>query len=63
MIVPADCSRVARLIIVWHGKEAPAYAASRATEYQQIGDADGSAVWRWILRSIEELRRNGEALS
>jgi hypothetical protein len=53
---------VAKLIIAWHGKEAPAYAASRATEYQRNGDTDGSAVWRWILRSIEELRRDGEAM-
>ncbi len=40
-----------------HGPDAPIHAAMRADELLEKGDVDGYAVWRRILRAVEELQR------
>ncbi len=39
-----------------HGQDAPIHAAMRADELLEAGDLDGVAVWRRILRAMEELQ-------
>ncbi len=40
-----------------HGEDAPIEAAMRADAMLEAGDLDGYAVWKRILRAVEELRR------
>ena len=40
-----------------HGDEAPIHAAMRADELLDKGDIEGRAVWRRVIRAIEELQR------
>lgn len=62
-----DLYRAANLLIKRHGGEAPIHAAMRADELLDAGDLDGAAVWRRIIRAIEELQRKepreGEAVN
>ncbi len=39
------------------GQDAPIQAAMRADAMLEKGDLDGYAVWRRILRAVEELQR------
>ena len=41
-----------------HGEDAPIHAAMRADELMARGDLDGQAVWKLILRAIDELLAN-----
>ncbi len=41
--------------------DAPILAAMRADAMLEAGDLDGCAVWKRILRAVEELRRKGPA--
>ncbi len=61
MIPDLDIYRSAQVLIKRHGQDAPIHAAMRADELLEAGDLDGYAVWRRILRAVEELRR-AEAL-
>ena len=60
-----DIYRTATLLIKQHGDEAAIHAAMRTDELLDVGDLDGVAVWRGIIRAIEELQRkeprDGEA--
>ncbi len=62
-----DIYRSAKPLIDQHGDEAPIHAAMRADELLDAGDLDGAAVWRRIIRAIEELQRTdpgeGEAVN
>ncbi len=40
-----------------HGQDAPIHAAMRADAMLDKGDLDGYAVWKRILRAVEELQR------
>ncbi len=40
-----------------HGADAPIYAAMRADAMLEAGDLDEFAVWKRVLRAVEELRR------
>ena len=42
-----------------HGEDALIEAAMRADAMLEAGDLDGYAVWRQILRAMEELQRAG----
>ena len=48
-----------------HGEDAPIHAAMRADAMLEAGDLAGCAVWKRILRAVEELMRaspvSGEA--
>jgi len=50
-----DIYRSASALIKQHGDEAPIHAAMRADEMLEAGDLDGLAVWKQILRAVDEL--------
>ncbi len=57
-----DIWRSANTILEQHGQDAPIHAAMRADAMLEKGDLDGYAVWRRILRAVEELQRADPAL-
>ncbi len=57
MIPDLDIYRSAQVLVKQHGEDAPIRAAMRADAMLDKGDLDGYAVWRRILRAVEELRR------
>ena len=56
MIPEIDIFRSANALVKQHGEDAPIQAAMRADELLEAGDLDGAAVWRRVLRAIEELQ-------
>ena len=50
-----DIYRTANALIKQHGDEAPIHAAMRADELLEAGDLDGRAVWKRILKAVDEL--------
>ncbi len=52
-----DIYRSAQVLVTRHGQDAPIHAAMRADAMLDKGDLDGCAVWKRILRAVEELRR------
>ncbi len=59
MIPDLDIYRTANLLVKQHGEDAPIEAAIRADAMLEAGDLDGYAVWRRVLRAVEELRWSG----
>ncbi len=57
MIPDLDIYRTANLLVKRHGQDAPIHAAMRADAMLDKGDLDGYAVWKRILRAVEELQR------
>ena len=57
MIPDLDIYRSAQVLVKRHGQDAPIEAAMRADELLEAGDLDGCAVWKRILRAVEELQR------
>ncbi len=55
MIPDLDIYHAANLLVKQHGKDAPIHAAMRADAMLEAGDLDGYAVWKRILRAVEEL--------
>ena len=55
-IYDLDIYRSANELIKQHGEDAPIHAAMRADELLEAGDLDGQAVWKRILKAIEELQ-------
>ncbi len=66
MIPDLDIYRSANLLVKQHGDDAPIHAAMRADAMLEAGDLDGYAVWKRILRAVEELQgtvpKSGEAV-
>ncbi len=56
MIPNLDIYRSANVLGKRHGKDAPVEAAMRADAMLEKGGLDGYAVWRRILRAVEELQ-------
>ena len=56
MIPDLDIWRSANLLVKQHGADAPIEAAMRADAMLEAGDLDGYAVWKRILRAVEELQ-------
>ncbi len=56
MIPDLDIYRSANLLVKQHGEEAPIHAAMRADAMLEAGDVDAYAVWKRILRAVEELQ-------
>ncbi len=52
-----DIWRTAKLLTNQHGDQAAIDAGMKADELLETGDLDGSAVWRRIIRAIEEMQR------
>jgi hypothetical protein len=52
-----DIYRAAKLLVNRHGEDASIRAAECADELLRAGDIEGSAIWRAIMGTIEELQR------
>ena len=50
-----DIYRTANILIREHGNKATIHAAMRADELLDRGDLDGVAVWKRIVKAVEEL--------
>ncbi len=61
MISDIDIYRSAQVIVKTHGRDAPIETAMRADEMLEKGDVAGYAVWKRILKAVEELQRMGPA--
>ena len=57
MISDLDILRAAQLLVKRHGPDTPVVAAQRAEELLAVGDVEGFAVWKSIMRAVEELLR------
>ena len=61
-----DIYRSANLLVKQHGQDAPIHAAMRADAMLETGDLGGLAVWKRVLRAVEELQgtepKSGEAV-
>ncbi len=55
MISDLDIYRSANVIIRQHGEDAPIEAAMRADTMLERGDLDGYAVWKRIVKTVDEL--------
>ncbi len=56
MIPDLDIYRTAQLLIKHHDQDAPIHAAMRADAMLETGDLGGYAVWKRILKAVEELQ-------
>ena len=54
-----DIYRSANVLIRAHGEEATIAAAQRADAMLEKGDLEGFAVWKRIVRAVEEIERKG----
>ncbi len=52
-----DIYRSAQVLVKRHGPDAPVQAAMRADAMLDKGDLDGYAVWKRVLKAVEELLR------
>ena len=50
-----DVWQAAKLLLDQNGDEAPVHAAMRADEMLDLGDLEGQAVWKAILKAVIEL--------
>ncbi len=57
MVPDLDIYSSANLLVKQHGQYAPIEAAMRADELLEAGDLDGYAVWKRVLRAVEELQK------
>ena len=57
MIPDLDIYRSAQVLVKRHGQDAPIHAAMRADELLEAGDLDGYAVFRRVVKAVEELLR------
>ena len=57
MLTEIDIYCSTNVLLKRHGPDAPIHAAMRADAMLEAGDLDGYAVWKRILRAVEELRR------
>ncbi len=55
MIPDLDIYRTAGVLVKQHGHDAPIRAAMRADAMLKMGDLEGCAVWKRVLRAVEEL--------
>ena len=66
MTFDIDIYRAANLLIKQHGEDAPIHAAMRADELMETGDMVGQAVWKRMLKAVDELlsesRPDGEQI-
>ena len=56
MIPDLDIYRTANILVKQHGQDAPIHAAMRADGLLEAGDLGGYAVWKRILKAVEELQ-------
>ena len=46
---------MANVLVKGHGQDAPIHGAMRADATPEAGDLDGYAVWKRIVKAVEEL--------
>ena len=56
MIPDLDIYQSANLLVKQHGDDAAIHAAMRADAMLEAGDLESYAVWKRILRAVEELQ-------
>jgi len=56
MIPDIDIYHSANVLVKQRGEDAPIHAAMRADAMLDISDLGGHAVWKRILRAVEELQ-------
>jgi len=61
MTLDIDIWRSANVLVKQHGEDAPIQAAMRADAMLAKGDMDGYAVWKRIIRALEELQSTAPA--
>ena len=61
LIPDLDIYRSATLLVKQHGPDTPIHAAMRADTMLEAGDLDGLAVWKRIVRAVEELQETDSA--
>ncbi len=57
MVSDPNIYRSASVLMRQHGEDAPTEAAMRADAMLESGDLDGYAVWRRIVKAVEEIQR------
>ena len=57
MISDLDIYRAANVLMDRYGQDAPLLAIKRAAKMLDAGNLNGYAVWKRILRAVEELVR------
>ena len=66
MIPDLDIFRSAQVLVKQHGQDAPIHAALEADAMLEAGDLGGYAVWKRIIKAVEELQgtepKPGEAV-
>ena len=55
MIPDLEIFRSAQVLVKQHGQDAPLQAAMRADELLDKGDLEGCAVFKRVLRAVEEM--------
>ena len=55
MTSPIDIYRSASILVGEYGEDAPVQAAMRADSMLEQGDMEGCAVWKRIVKAVEEL--------
>ncbi len=55
MIPDLDIYRSTQVLVKRHGQDAPIHATMRADALLDKGDLDGAAVWKRIVKAVEEL--------
>ena len=55
MIPDLDIYRSAQVLVKQHGADTPIHAALRTDAMLDMGDLDGYAVWKRVLRAVEKL--------
>ncbi len=58
MVDDIDVYRSAKVVIEQSGHDAPIHAAMRADAMLEKGDLGGYAVWKRVLKAVEELLRS-----
>ncbi len=61
MIPNIDIYRAVNLLVKQHGEDAPIHAAMRADAMQEAGDLDGYAVWKRVVKEVEQFQREEPA--
>ena len=57
MIPDLDIYRATQVLVKYHAQDAPIEAAMYADAMLERANLDGYAVWKRILRAVEELQR------
>ncbi len=57
-----DIYRAANILVKRYGEDAALKAARRADVMLERGDMDGYAVWKQIVKAVEEMQRTEPAI-